>query len=126
MNNWWSQIKTAGAAIYANRRFLDLYKRTHLENLAKPGIRGPDDGVDGNSLICNIIGDVFIHPTATIHRTATVSSNHFRNESNGEFHHVCLNSWDQMYRLEQMLILEPVYEFGKQLSWTMPSLRNIH
>lgn len=62
MTNWWSQIKTAGSAIYANRRFLDLYKR-----------RNP---------VCQekefkIIGNVYIHPTATIHSTAVVSFEHY-------------------------------------------------
>lgn len=63
VNNWWSQIKTAGAAIFANRRFLDLYRRTHSERLAN----------HGDEFLCKIIGDVFIHPTATIHCTAVVS-----------------------------------------------------
>ena len=26
--NWWSQVKTAGAAIYANRHYLELFRRT--------------------------------------------------------------------------------------------------
>lgn len=69
VNSWWSQIKTAGSAIYANRHFLDLYKRTHLERLANRGIK---DNNENGSLICNIIGDVYIHPTASIHPTATV------------------------------------------------------
>lgn len=66
VTQWWSQIKTAGSAIYANRRFLDLYRRTHPERLAKTG-------VESNEFPCEIIGDVFIHPTATIHPTAVVS-----------------------------------------------------
>lgn len=69
MNNWWSQIKTAGSAIYANRHFLEMYRRTKLEPLAKQGIK---DDTDDNELVCNIIGDVFIHPSASIHPTATV------------------------------------------------------
>lgn len=68
MNNWWSQIKTAGSAIYANRRFLDLYKRMNPERLAK---RRTED----NNSLCTIIGDVCIHPTATIHSTAVVRVN---------------------------------------------------
>lgn len=71
MTNWWSQIKTAGSAIYANRHCLNLYKRTHLERLANQGIK--DNDQNNGSLICNIIGDVYIHPSATIHPTATVS-----------------------------------------------------
>lgn len=65
MTNWWSQIKTAGSAVYANRRFLDLYKRTNTERLAK-------QGKDSKNHVCEIIGDVYIHPTATIHATAVV------------------------------------------------------
>ena len=26
--NWWSQVKTAGAAIYANRHYLELFRKT--------------------------------------------------------------------------------------------------
>lgn len=63
MNNWWSQIKTAGSAIYANRRFLDLYRRKSPKRLAN------------NDVLCTIIGDVFIHPTATIHSTAMLGPN---------------------------------------------------
>lgn len=72
MNNWWSQIKTAGSAIYANRHFLDLYRRTkQLDRLAKQGNKSNDASND-DGLICTIIGDVYIHPSANIHPTATV------------------------------------------------------
>lgn len=60
LSNWWSQIKTAGSAIYANRHFLELYKYSD------------NDIKDNTSNVCNIIGHVFIHPTASIHPTATV------------------------------------------------------
>lgn len=83
-NNLWSQIKTAGfvhlfnillvllietnlkllnyrSAIYANRVYLELYKKNHPNRLAK--------NVDGK---CKIIGDVFIHPSATVDATAVV------------------------------------------------------
>ena len=33
--NWWSQIKTAGSAIYANRHYLALYNKTNSERLTK-------------------------------------------------------------------------------------------
>ena len=75
-NNWWSQIKTAGAAIYTNRQYLKLYRQTnkisrlagihencnghHNANVSRP--KGPE-----------IIGDVFIHPSAQIDETAVVS-----------------------------------------------------
>lgn len=68
--NWWSQLKTAGSAIYANRHYLDLYKRTHPERLANVGNkRGEGDG----SLICTVYPDVFVHPSATVHHSAVVS-----------------------------------------------------
>lgn len=63
MNNWWSQIKTAGSAIYANRRFLNLYRRKCPKRLAN------------TDLLCTIIGDVFIHPTASIHQSAVLGPN---------------------------------------------------
>ena len=31
---WWSQVKTAGSAIYANRHYLNLYKAKHPDRLA--------------------------------------------------------------------------------------------
>lgn len=69
--NWWSQLKTAGSAIYANRHYLGLYKRTHPERLANVGSkRGEGDG----SLICTVYPDVFVHPSATVHHSAVVSS----------------------------------------------------
>lgn len=124
VNNWWSQIKTAGSAIYANRRFLDLYRRTRIERLAKAGNKDASEGADGNELICNIIGDVYIHPSASIHPTATVN-----NVKYILFHSICLfyyvfNSWDQMFQLEQMLILVLVFAFENLSFWTMQSSQN--
>lgn len=62
-NNWWSQLKTAGSAIYANRHYLELYKSRHPDRLTQ------SEG------LCNIIGDVCIHPTATVHSTAMLGPN---------------------------------------------------
>ncbi|KAL1122518.1 hypothetical protein AAG570_002849 [Ranatra chinensis] len=59
---WWSQVKSAGAAVYANRQYLQLYRKTHPERLAKN-----TDAV--------IIGDVHIHPTAVVDRTAVLGPN---------------------------------------------------
>ena len=59
---WWSQIKTAGSAIYANRHYLQLYHKQKEERLA---ISGPDKPT--------IVGDVYIHPSATVDSTAVVS-----------------------------------------------------
>uniref|UniRef100_A0A023F8P4 Putative gdp-mannose pyrophosphorylase/mannose-1-phosphate guanylyltransferase n=1 Tax=Triatoma infestans TaxID=30076 RepID=A0A023F8P4_TRIIF len=58
---WWSQLKTAGAAIYANSHYLRLYSRNHPERLAS---ESP-----------NIIGHVHIHPTADVHPTAVIGPN---------------------------------------------------
>lgn len=50
------------AAIYANRHYLNLYRETHPDRLAKlDSAAGP-----------TVIGDVFIHPTAQVHPSATV------------------------------------------------------
>lgn len=49
------------AAIYANRHYLALYQNWHKERLAKNGELKPQ-----------IIGDVYIHPTADVHPTAVV------------------------------------------------------
>ena len=59
---WWSQIKTAGSAIYANRHYLQLYHKQKQERLA---VSGPDKPT--------IVGDVYIHPSATVDSTAVVS-----------------------------------------------------
>uniref|UniRef100_A0A0N4ZCY2 NTP_transferase domain-containing protein n=1 Tax=Parastrongyloides trichosuri TaxID=131310 RepID=A0A0N4ZCY2_PARTI len=61
---WWSQTKTAGAALYANRHYLRLYKERHSKRLASK-----DKGC------CIIEGDVFIDPTATIDPTAKIGPN---------------------------------------------------
>ena len=66
--NWWSQLKSAGSAIYANRHCLQLYKKRHPERLTGLGIQ--DKQAKQTPMI---IGDVFIHPTAYIHHTSVVS-----------------------------------------------------
>lgn len=63
-NRWWSQIKTAGSAIYANRHYLELYHNIKSDQLAKNGEGKP-----------TIIGDVFIHPTAVVHPTTVLGPN---------------------------------------------------
>lgn len=72
VSNWWSQMKTAGSAIYANRHYLELYRNFHPERLANVGVK-IDQG-DG-SLICTIFPDVHIHPTAQVHPTACLGPN---------------------------------------------------
>ncbi|KAH9488109.1 hypothetical protein Btru_065389 [Bulinus truncatus] len=56
--------RAAGAAVYANRHYLAIYRSKHPERLAKNGEGLP-----------KIIGDVFIHPTATVHPTAVLGPN---------------------------------------------------
>ena len=73
--NWWSQIKTAGAAIYANRHYLKLFRQTNPSRLKFFDNCNGNSGGDLQNKNQNpeIIGDVFIHPSANIHPTAVVS-----------------------------------------------------
>ena len=61
--NWWSPVKTAASAVYANRHYLDLFRRTKPERLAHSGEGGP-----------RILENVFIHHGAKIHPDAVVST----------------------------------------------------
>lgn len=78
------------AVIYANRHVLSLFERTHPHRLARMTVpsstglqyltgstRLPTLGMNGDCVVENIgpiiIGHVFIHPTASIDRTAVVS-----------------------------------------------------
>lgn len=65
VTNWWSQLKTAGSAIYANRHYLQLYKTKHPERLYN------SSGAGGET--CMIYPDVHIDRTAHIHPSAVVS-----------------------------------------------------
>lgn len=120
VNNWWSQIKTAGSAIYANRHFLNLYKRMHLERLAN---RGTKDNTDDGSLICNIIGDVYIHPTASIDPTATVTANLLNIFL--VFNRFIAYSSVRTYQLDQEFPSDPVSVCVNLSYSTMPSSRII-
>jgi len=62
-SKWWSPVKTAASAIYANRHYLSLYKTKHPERL----VTSSNDN--------NIKGNVYIHPTAKVHPTAVVGPN---------------------------------------------------
>lgn len=61
---FWSQIKTASSAIYANRHYLQVYRKSHPESLT----RLTDDGPA-------IVGDVRIHPSADVHPSAKLGPN---------------------------------------------------
>lgn len=63
--NWWSQLKTASSAIYANRHYLELYKEKHPERLA----------MGKRAELCTIIPDVYIDPSADVHPTAVIGPN---------------------------------------------------
>ncbi|KAJ8944938.1 hypothetical protein NQ318_013086 [Aromia moschata] len=65
VNNWWSQLKTAGSAIYANRHYLELYRLKRPERLYTP--KGEGD--------CTIIPDVYINPSASVDPTAVLGPN---------------------------------------------------
>lgn len=60
-NNWWSQLKTAGSAIYANRHYLELYRTKDPDRLYK----NHGDG-------CKIYPDVYVDKAALIHPSAVV------------------------------------------------------
>jgi len=66
-NKMWSQVKTAGSAIYANRQYLDLCRKRQPGRLAGFSGKGDEN--------LQIIGDVFIHPTAQIHPTCVIGPN---------------------------------------------------
>ncbi|KRX96645.1 Mannose-1-phosphate guanyltransferase alpha-B [Trichinella pseudospiralis] len=59
---WWSQLKTASAAIYANRHYLNLYHTTHPERLTRKGEP-------------TILGDVYIHPSVEVHPSCVIGPN---------------------------------------------------
>ncbi|XP_022702139.1 mannose-1-phosphate guanyltransferase alpha-B-like isoform X1 [Varroa jacobsoni] len=61
---FWTQIKTAGSAIYANRHYLEMYNNRKDERLTLQTPNGP-----------KIIGDVYIHPTANVHSSAVIGPN---------------------------------------------------
>lgn len=64
-NQWWCQVKTAASAIYANRNYLKLYRGSHPSLLVnKTTTKGPE-----------IIGDVWIDPTAEVDSTAIIGPN---------------------------------------------------
>ncbi|XP_047225553.1 mannose-1-phosphate guanyltransferase alpha-A isoform X2 [Girardinichthys multiradiatus] len=62
--SFWSQIKSAGSAIYASRLYLNQYHTTHPERLASNKEGAP-----------KITGNVYIHPTANIDPTAVLGPN---------------------------------------------------
>lgn len=68
VNSWWSQLKTAGSAIYANRHYLELYRTKHPERLYP-------NNVPKDEKICTIYPDVHIDSSAKIHPSAVLGPN---------------------------------------------------
>lgn len=60
---WWSQTKTPGAVLYANRHYLRLYREHEPQRLRT------------NGQPCEIVGDVYIDASAEIHPTAKIGPN---------------------------------------------------
>ncbi|CAK9295978.1 unnamed protein product [Gordionus sp. m RMFG-2023] len=60
-NTPWMQIKSSSSAIYADQMILNLYTKNHPELLA----------INSKST-CTVIGNVFIHPTASVHNTSVL------------------------------------------------------
>ncbi|XP_060008003.1 mannose-1-phosphate guanyltransferase alpha isoform X5 [Lagenorhynchus albirostris] len=89
----WSQIKSAGSALYASRLYLSQYQLTHPERLAKhtpggPRIRDPEVksqslpslnqmwfGVFAPRSSLLLLGNVYIHPTAKVAPSAVLGPN---------------------------------------------------
>ncbi|CAH2305282.1 mannose-1-phosphate guanyltransferase alpha isoform X1 [Pelobates cultripes] len=63
-DGFWSQIKSAGSAIYASRLYLNQYHTTHPERLSLTENSGP-----------TILGNVYIHPTAKVDHSAVLGPN---------------------------------------------------
>jgi len=75
-SNWWSPVKTAASAIYANRHYLGLYRLRHPERLAgSEAYSNGNDTRNADSNQAKVIENVFVHPTATIHPTAVIGPN---------------------------------------------------
>ncbi|CAI4225832.1 unnamed protein product [Auanema sp. JU1783] len=60
-NTWWSQTKTPAAVLYANRHYLRLYNKRYAARLCRGG--------------ADIIGDVFIDPSAKVDPSARIGPN---------------------------------------------------
>ncbi|XP_029789588.1 mannose-1-phosphate guanyltransferase alpha isoform X1 [Suricata suricatta] len=84
----WSQIKSAGSALYASRLYLGQYQLTHPERLAKHTPGGPrirDSEVKTQSVLwfrgfaprssLLLLGNVYIHPTAKVAPSAVLGPN---------------------------------------------------
>jgi len=73
--NWWSPVKTAASAIYANRHYLGLYRLRNPERLAGNEMYSNGNGTTNESTSPKMVENVYLHPTATVHPTAVIGPN---------------------------------------------------
>lgn len=64
---WWSPVKTAASAIYANRHYLNLYQSKGRDRLVNPDANGNNGP--------RIVGNVFVHDTAVVDPSAVIGPN---------------------------------------------------
>jgi len=67
--SWWCQIKTAASAIYANRKYLEQFQRND------GNCQYATERSEVSSITCEIIGNVYIHPTARVDPTSVIGPN---------------------------------------------------
>lgn len=67
--SWWCQVKTAASAIYANRQYLEQYKKSD----GKCQYATERDSELRRE--CTIIGNVYIHPSAIVDATSVIGPN---------------------------------------------------
>lgn len=77
-HKWWSQLKTAGAAIYVNRHYLaisqeKLQKELFFDNVLLPLPVKYRKTITDTNKEYSTIGNVCIHKSAIVHPTALVS-----------------------------------------------------
>lgn len=72
---WWSQLKTAGGAIYANRHYLALRQRPKQTLQGLFHMPAPPNGqlITVTPVEYSTIGNVYVHYSAHVHPTALVS-----------------------------------------------------
>ncbi|KAL3287428.1 hypothetical protein HHI36_001899 [Cryptolaemus montrouzieri] len=67
VDTWWSQLKTAGSAIYANRHYLELYKKAANRKFHSHG--------KGDEVLCTVIPDIYVDSTAIVDPSAVIGPN---------------------------------------------------
>lgn len=72
---WWCQVKTAASAIYANKQYLEQYRKSFTSS---PGEQAPGGDLtlaNEQSRECQILGNVYIHPTAKVDASSVIGPN---------------------------------------------------